>query len=1085
MPIFAALRHVTQYRYDRLVTLGTQLIRLRPAAHCRTSISSYGLDISPAHFINWQQDPFGNYIARVAFPEKTEEFTVEVNLVAEMVAINPFDFFLEPSAELFPFEYDAALAADLQPYRRTDEASPELSAWLEEVDREPRRTLDVLMALNHRLSEDIRYVVRMEPGVQTPAQTLKLASGSCRDSGWLLVHILRHLGFAARFVSGYLIQLTADQESLDGPSGPDADFCDLHAWAEVYVPGAGWIGLDPTSGLLAGEGHLPVACTPEPLGAAPVSGTVDESEVEFDFSMDLTRLVESPRVTKPYSDAEWAAIEATGQLVDERLERGDVRLTMGGEPTFVSLDDLEGEEWSTGADSPAKSALAAKLIERLRKRFAPTASVHFGQGKWYPGEPLPRWAYGLFWREDAEPLWSRPALIATEPAEQVAPSRAKEFAEALAGRLGLDPALAQAAFEDPLAAAKATVEAEATEAHEELDSRERIARALAGGLGEPRCFVLPIQAAQSRDARRRWRSERWAKEGQPLFLLAGDSPAGLRLPLASLPPVDDDDDLGPLVPFLRAPALPTRGQLRLMRSEASSESAESAPPRGVRTALTVEPRGGFLYVFLPPLNEVEDYVSLIGAVEEVAETLEQPIRIEGYDPPADHRVRCLRVTPDPGVIEVNVAPAASWTELVENTEALYEEARLCRLTAEKFMLDGRHAGTGGGNHVVLGGPTPSDSAFLRRPDLLKSLVGYFNNHPSLSFLFSGLFIGPTSQAPRVDQARDDALYELQIAFDQVPDRSTEVPPAWLVDRLFRDVLVDVTGNTHRTEICIDKLYSPDSATGRQGLVEFRGFEMPPHARMSLAQGLLIRALVARFWEEPYEGRLQHWGTTLHDRFMLPCFVRQDFDEVIAETRAAGVPLEASWFAPHFEFRFPKLGSVDLAGGHLELRGALEPWHVTGEHGVSGGTARYVDSSLERLQVHVTGFAESRYAVTCNGRRVPLQPTGVAGSFAAGVRYRAWQPPNCLHPTIGVHAPLAFDVVDLAAGRSIGGCSYHVGHPGGRNHEAFPVNALEAEGRRLGRFSTVHHAGRARDVLEESPNRSFPFTLDLRTRGPSR
>jgi len=1058
MSIHVALHHRTTYRYDRLVALGPQSIRLRPAPHCRSRILGYALKVRPdPHFLNWQQDPQANWIARLVFPERTRELSIEVDLVAEMGAVNPFDFFLEPHAEHWPFEYDVALADDLAPYRKTLPDTPLLDAYVAAIPRERQATNDFLVALNQELFQHIAYGVRLEAGLQSPEETLAKRGGSCRDSGWLLVQIVRRLGFAARFASGYLVQLTADTKPLDdGAAGPTSDFVDLHAWCEVYLPGAGWIGLDPTSGLLAGEGHLPLACTAEPALAAPVSGLVDACETTFEHAMTVTRVREVPRVTKPYTDAQWDAIVALGLQVDEELIAGDVRLTMGGEPTFVSIDDLDGEEWNTAALGDHKRKLAVELHRRLQAEYAPHGLVHFGQGKWYPGEPLPRWSLNLFWRKDGGPLWIDSTLVADE----AKPSGADEAAAAhllrlVAERLELDASRVFPAFEDAYyylwreRRLPANVDALDPKLDDPLE-RARLQRLFANGLDKVVGHVLPVARHGAT-----WRTAPWHFRGDRCLLAPGDSPVGLRLPLDSLPWIDPQDR-EPLAAF-----------------------------EPTRSAMCAEPRNGVLYVFMPPTETLDDYMGLVAAVEAAARALRLPVLLEGYAPPRDPRLVQLSVTPDPGVIEVNIQPAKSWDELVAHTTHLYEAARLTRLGAEKFTVDGRHVGTGGGNHFVLGGATPEDSPFLRRPDLLRSVIAYFHQHPSLSFLFSGQFIGPTSQAPRLDEARNDAIFEIEIAFREVTRKTREgkpeaAPPPWLVDRLFRDLLVDVTGNTHRAELCIDKLYSPDGAAGRLGLLELRAFEMPPHARMSLTQQLLLRALIARLWKAPYAPeRLARWGTELHDRFMLPFFVWQDFEDVLADLRAAGHALEAAWFAPHFEFRFPKLGDFATRGIELELRSALEPWHVMGESASAAGTARYVDSSLERLQVKVTGMSPERFAVTCNGRALPLQPTGQKGEHVAGVRFRAWQPPRCLHPHIGVHAPLTFDLVDLWSGLSLGGCAYHVSHPGGRAHDTRPINAREAEGRLQARFSRIALAGGKVEIADAIPTGDFPFTLDLR------
>jgi uncharacterized protein (DUF2126 family)/transglutaminase-like putative cysteine protease len=1102
MSIHVALHHRTTYRYDRSVNLGPQSIRLRPAPHCRSRILSYSLKVLPSpHFLNWQQDPQSNYVARLVFPERTTELSIEVDLVAEMTAVNPFDFFLEPHAEQWPFEYEAVLAEDLAPYRRTLPATPLLDAFVAAISRERRATNDFLVDINRRVFEHIAYGVRLEAGLQTPEETLAKRAGSCRDSGWLLVQVLRRLGFAARFASGYLVQLTADEKPLEGPAGPTSDFVDLHAWCEVYLPGAGWIGLDPTSGLLAGEGHLPLACTAEPALAAPVSGLVDACETTFEHAMTVTRVMETPRVTKPYADAQWDAIVALGRKVDSDLEAGDVRLTMGGEPTFVAVDDLDAEEWNTAALGENKKRLAVELHRRLRERYAPKGLVHFGQGKWYPGEPLPRWSLNLYWRNDGEPLWNDPSLVADESAPSGADAAvAGRFLRGVAEQLGLDPTCVFPVFEDVYHSLwrerRLPVNVDPLDAR--LDDpleRDRLRKIFEAGLDAVAGHALPI--ARTATPERRWRTGPWHFRGGHCFLVPGDSPIGLRLPLDAKPWLAPEDREPVVVPdpaHATAP-LPTRADLERERASAVTESADTrVPAKGesatwvTRSAMCAEPRGGVLYVFMPPAETLDDYVAMVAAVEATAMALRVPVLLEGYTPPRDARLVQLSVTPDPGVIEVNIQPATSWDELVDHTTHLYEVARLSRLGAEKFTVDGRHVGTGGGNHMVLGGRTPADSPFLRRPDLLRSLLAYFHQHPSLSYLFSGQFIGPTSQAPRIDEARNDSVFELELAFREVTKKTREgekdeVPPPWLVDRLFRDLLVDVTGNTHRSEFCIDKLFSPDGPAGRLGLLELRSFEMPPHARMSLTQQLLLRALVARFWKKPYAPeRLARWGTELHDRFMLPFFVEQDFDDVLADLRSDGYALETSWFSPHFEFRFPSYGDFSARGVDVELRCALEPWHVMGEDGTAGGTARYVDSSLERIQVKVSGMAPERFTLTCNGHALPLHATGTNGVSVAGVRFRAWQPPRCLHPHIPVHAPLTFDLVDTWSGRSLGGCEYHVTHPGGRAHDTRPVNAREAEGRRRARFSrTGHTPGTMAGVTVSPPlpNVDFPFTLDLR------
>ncbi|MEM9037447.1 MAG: transglutaminase family protein [Actinomycetota bacterium] len=1108
MSITVALRHRTSYSFDRPVDVHPHLLRLRPAAHSRTPIRSYSLTIEPDdHFLNWQQDPYGNFVARLVFPEQTRQLVFDVELVAELISINPFDFFVADEAVEFGFEAPVDRYPGLVPYLATDgDDTDELGDFIGSLELHGTRTIDALVEINGHLREVVDYSIRMEAGVQTPTETLQKRIGSCRDSTWLLVQVLRRLGLPARFVSGYLVQLKLDRPLPDGTVGTPHDFTDLHAWAEVYVPGAGWVGLDPTSGLFASEGHIPLAATPDPAAAAPIEGATSKAEVEFDFLNDVTRIREDPRSTKPYTDEQWEAIDRLGHSVDAELGAADVRLTMGGEPTFVGRDDPDEPDWDTAADGPSKRARAADLAHRLLDAWGPGGLLHHATGKWYPGEPLPRWALTLAWRTDGVPLWRDRTLLAL-PGEPVVTEAtgadAEAFARSLTARLGVGDDLLIAAYEDPVHTvhAEGGVPVDVDPLEYDLDQpadRASLSRALLAGLGSPAGWVLPIGWDWISG---RFRSSRWELRRDRLLLVPGDSPLGLRLPQGSLrvegrpKEAIEPDPSAPLAP-LPVPEAPAAVQ----------EVREQLPPDDgdgplLITALTVEALDGQLRVFLPPVEQLDHLVLLLAATEAAAAEAGLPVVLDGYAPPSDPRLKKFAITPDPGVIEVNVPPVGSWPELVRQTSELYDIAWEAKLTTERFDLDGIHTGTGGGNHVTVGGATPGDSPLLRRAHLLPSLLTYWQHHPALSYLFSGRFIGPTSQSPRIDEARIEALGELEIALAELARLGTDEHLPWLVDRTLRHHLTDLTGNTHRAEFCIDKLWSPDSTTGRLGILELRAFEMPPHARMAAVQALLVRTLVARFWNEPYAPRrLARWGTGLHDRFLLPHFVAEDLADVVEDCQRAGYPLDAGWFDAFMEFRFPRHGTVQIGDIELELRAAVEPWHVLGEELTNVGTARFVDSSTERLQAKVTGTAEGRYVLACNGRRVPLHSTGVPGTEVAGVRYKAWGPPSALHPTIGVHSPLAFDLVDTWTGRAIGGATYHVSHPGGRTFEIRPVNAEEAEGRRIARFADWQHTpgtvpvpqprGRTQFTPEgsrvgpmDAPAREHdpdqPLTLDLR------
>ncbi|MCU1643484.1 MAG: transglutaminase family protein [Nocardia sp.] len=1194
MGIRVSLEHRTTYTFDRPVQIHPHVVRLRPAPHTRTAIEAYSMRVEPAdHWVNWQQDAFGNFLARLVFHEPATELSVVIGLVADMDAINPFDFFIEEYAEHFPFTYAPELAADLEPYLRpVDEhqsgSGPGESVrdWVRRnTPRDRPRTIEFLIALNLALRQDVDYTIRLEPGVQTPDHTLRAALGSCRDSAWLLVSILREFGLAARFVSGYLIQLAQDVPSLDGPSGPPADFTDLHAWTEVYLPGAGWIGLDPTSGLFAGEGHIPLAATPHPVSSAPITGTTDPVDATLDFSNTVRRIHEDPRVTLPYSDTQWNRITTAGAAIDSRTRAAGIGLTIGGEPTFVSIDDQTGPEWTIEADGPHKRQRAADLAQRLRRIYAPRGLVQYRQGKWYPGEPLPRWEIATLWRADGEALWLNPELLAdpwlpsagsssarapgpvadeqrthgadeqrkdvgdeqrggrpaagerressSSAARPTATMSQQQRASAAVGEdaavsglpwqadaaaahtllaevadgLGLPHTQIRPAYEDPLLrmAAKARApEGEPVESEEDLapqqdsvQARKELLARLDSAVTEPVAYVLPLYRRADESG---WASADWRLRRGRIMLTEGDSPAGLRLPLNAVSWHE------PPIPFEVDPVVPRAQPIAAYEPAAMIEPADRVPI----TALVVEVRDGRLCVFLPPVEELEAFFDLVARVEAAVVAVGQPIVLEGYAPPVDTRLHSLSITPDPGVIEVNIQPTGSFAEQSRLLETLYDQARLARLSTETFDIDGTHSGTGGGNHITLGGRTPAQSPLLRRPDLLVSMLTYWQRHPALSYLFSGRFIGPTSQAPRADESRPDSLYDLEIAFAEIArlagrnasdgpgstthgagrgssggtGESTAAP--WMVDRALRHLLTDLTGNTHRAEFCIDKLYSPDSARGRLGLVELRGFEMPPHFRMAMVQSLLVRALVLRFWERPYTAPLLRHGSNLHGRYLLPHFLIADMSEVAADLRAHGIDFDISWLEPFTEFRFPRIGTVVHGGMELELRGAIEPWNTLGEQTTLSGTARYVDSSVERLQLRVVGGDRGRYLITCNGFPVPLLATDKADVQVAGVRFRAWQPPNSLHPSITVDAPLVFDVIDLEAGVSLGGCTYYVSHPGGMFYPSPPVNAVVAQSRRNRRFEPNGHTPGPVDIADlraksaiQATDVGAPGILDLR------
>lgn len=1090
------VRHTTTYNYPEPAALGPHIVRLHPGLHRRAAMLSYNLGVAPDCEVKWQYDPWNNRIARLTFKEGAPPLTrleLKVEACFEVRPVNPFDFFIDDRCEHVPFAYPDGLAEELAPYLEKTELGPRTRAWVEAFEP-PKKTIDFLVALNGKLAADNNYIIRLEPGIQTGEQTLERGSGSCRDLAVLAVDILREHGIAARFVSGYLIQLTDEGNIPDLARGVSSDVVDLHAWAEAYIPGGGWVGLDATSGLLCGEGHIPLACAASPALAAPVSGTSSVGAESLDFEMTVERLGHEPRPRKPYTDEQWEAIRQAGAAVDERLLARGLRLTVGGEPTWTSREHPAEPEWNTEALGPTKLRAGFAMAAELRQRMGTGTVPLHRMGKWYPGESLPRWGIDLIWRSDEVPIWLDPARLDLEPRAPFkgpgldeALERSRRVALALARGLGVAPELTEA-FEDPWHFLKEELDLPGdvdplSADLEDPEERRRLARVLSRGLGRAVGYVLPLWREPEG-----WISARWTFRAGRMLLIPGDSPMGLRLPLDRLgeggPELHLRDVTTPQAPFAFDP-----GQ-QIFHSRLSEEPGGGRQPQQAmaprlkgepfRTAVCIEPREGGLNVFLPPVTDAQHFLELVGAVEAAAAAEDVAVRLEGYPPPTDPRVHRCSITPDPGVIEVNMPVCHSFDEYVDTLDLVNDAANHAGLCSERFLIDGREVGSGGGHHITLGGPSTAESPFLQRPDLLASQLRFIQNHPSLSYLFTGLFVGPTSQAPRFDEARHDALYELELALSRVPgpDQSAGLPP-WTVDRMLRNLLVDVSGNTHRTEVCIDKLYDPRGVAGRLGILEFRAFEMPPHERMAAAQIHLMRALTSRFAEEPYTAPLVPWGNALHDRFMLPHYLWDDFKDVCRDLQDHQVPIDPEWYRPFLDHKFPIAGAIETDALRLELRSALEPWPVLGEEAGGAAVSRYVDSSLERLQVRAEGVYGDRYQVLVNGLHLPMRPTATEGEKIAGLRFRAWQPPHCLQPDIGIHHPLRFDLVDTWGKRSLGAATYHVWHPEGQGFEEPPLTAFEAAARRAQRFTTEGHAPFPVVPAPTQPSAEHPITLDLR------
>jgi uncharacterized protein (DUF2126 family) len=1024
MSMRVAITHRIEQRFAREVRLPTHWLRLRPAPEQRAQIAAFSLAVhAEPHFLNWVRDPFENHLGRLDFPEPLAGFGITLELIAELEPSNPFDFLAEPYAAGHPFEYPTQLKKELSPYLMTGAPGPRLSAWLAKVDRASTTTIERLATVN-RMVHEAHRLTQGAPAAVDLETFLERGEGSCWELAWLLTVTLRHLGLAARFACGYRVLLADEQHNGSPPRFPDT--VTLHTWSEAYIPGAGWIGLDPSLATFVNESHIPLACAPEPRRVLPIVGDGEPRPEPRNDSLRVRRLTPS-RATWPHTDTQWADIEALGRHVEEDLAQQGLKPALGVSLSLVSGQDAFALEWSTQAVGPSKRSLAESLSIALCKRLGHGGVHQLGQGEWFGGESLPRWRLGCFFRADREPVWRNSDLLASGGTlGAIFPDPAHRLAQSIAGGLGVDPARVVAAYEDPLhdlwrARGPASAHLAAPDDLRDSARRRALAERLSSPQRPPTGYVLTLSWDHGRA---RWVSGAWRFRRSDLYLAPGTAAMGYRLPLGSL----IDDEAGVFEariersPFEERENLPDfHAGVRARHERAVTEASrrDDHPPR---TAVCVEARAGQLFVFLPPVSHLEHYLDLVAAVEVAAETLKVPVSLEGYEPPEDPRLRRIVLEPDAGVLRLDLPQTNNWGELTAALRAAYEEASRLGLSTERVSTDdGRRLPSGGGGRLTIGGVSPPESPFLTRPEILRSLVAYWQRHPCLSYLFAGRFIGPSGSAPRPDEGRDELMYELSIALERLPSGTSDKP--WLPDRVLRHLLTDPAGNLKRAEIRVDQLYSPERASSRLGRVMINAFESAPEMHLAALQSLLVLGLIGRFGRHPDSGELRRWGPALHDRFMLPDMLFDDLRVVVADLAAVHYPFQLDWFAPLFDLRFPVLGSVSMGPLTLKLRSAHEPWPLLAEEATGGGVARFVDAANERLQVTLSGAHPARYVLVCNGHRAPLQETATRGEYIAGIRYKVSNPPATLHPTVWPVQALVLDVIDTWTGLAIGGCTY--------------------------------------------------------------
>jgi uncharacterized protein (DUF2126 family) len=1074
------LRYGLEQAFDRPVRLSTHWLRLRPAPGAPARLQAYSLRVRGApHFINWVRDPFGNHLARLDLPEATTALEIEAEYRLELPDYNPFDFLLDPGVAEYPFDYPEALAEELRPYLQLGAPGPRTQAWLRTAERTPGPTLARLSAWAGALSRAFDDAGPGEPSAVCAETVIARGEATAWERAWLATLALRARGLATRFVCGLRLHCP--------PAGQAGQHdASLIAWVQVYLPGGGWIGLDPQSGLFTDATHLPLAAATDPLRALPWIGYREAcgERARTRILLEPGEPTSPPREARYVSEALWARASATCESVARAARDADLEMVIA--PSLSLRADEEGPEWHTQALGGRKQALAAALIDQLCARLGLAPVVQAGQGDWFAGEPAPRWRMTAWWRADGRPVWSRGSpLTGSEREEPDTAEDAEGFSRALAEALGLPAQAVQPAWEDPMQDLWAERHAlQYRPGSAELatpEGRAALLDQLCARRAAPAGYVLPLAAG---DAPGRWSTGPWSLRRDALYLLPGEAPLGFRLPLDALAESALAPEPPPADPFAPPESLP-QGPHGPVAAGGEGQILDHGP----RSALCVELRQGRLRVFIPPLRRTEELLHLLAAVEAVALARGLHVALEGYAPPPDARVRRLEIEPDVGCLRLALPGLQDAPAQHELLATVYRVAGELGLEASRLAPDGSLLPCAVGDRIDLAGPDAARSPFLRSPALLGALLRYWQAHPALSFLFAAPPVGQAASAPRVEEGRDDALYELELALARLPADARERP--WLADRYLRQLTADVAGDPTRAEFQFDHLYHPQRAERRQGSLRLGGWEALPDARLTAIRLLLLRALVLRLAAAP-PGVAAAWGSALRDRFLLPAVLEADLRSVLDELAGAGFDVPYAAFEPWLQARFPVLGR--LASGHLELtlRPALEPWPLLAETASGGGTARFIDVANTRVEFRLRGLTPGRHAVLCNGRRLPLQPMATAGEAVAGLRFKASDPPATLHPGLPVTERLDLELLDLRSGRILDRGRYIPARSLAPGPVAAPPEALPGtdpqtrqpprpagvQGGQPGRFERLGPGGRREVVPGPQVDPRQPYSLDL-------